>query len=180
MSANYPAQSETPLIQLAGVVNDSITDGPGIRLTVFVQGCPHHCPGCHNQQTWDFAGGQPTTTEELWQQIQQNPLLSGVTFSGGEPMAQAAALLPLAQRIKQAGLELAIYTGYTFEQLLNLPDPAVRQLLELADTLIDGPFILAQRNLELNFRGSENQRILKAAASLKEGRPVFEEAERWH
>ena len=180
MSANYPAQSETPLIQLAGVVNDSITDGPGIRLTVFVQGCPHHCPGCHNQQTWDFAGGQPTTTEELWQQIQQNPLLSGVTFSGGEPMAQAAALLPLAQRIKQAGLELAIYTGYTFEQLLNLPDPAVRQLLELADTLIDGPFILAQRNLELNFRGSENQRILKAAASLKEGRPVLEEAERWH
>lgn len=180
MSANYPAQSETPLIQLAGVVNDSITDGPGIRLTVFVQGCPHHCPGCHNPQTWDFAGGQPTTTEELWQQIQQNPLLSGVTFSGGEPMAQAAALLPLAQRIKQAGLELAIYTGYTFEQLLNLPDPAVRQLLELADTLIDGPFILAQRNLELNFRGSENQRILKAAASLKEGRPVLEEAERWH
>lgn len=180
MSANYPAQSETPLIQLAGVVNDSITDGPGIRLTVFVQGCPHHCPGCHNPQTWDFAGGQPTTTEELWQQIQQNPLLSGVTFSGGEPMAQAAALLPLAQRIKQAGLELAIYSGYTFEQLLALPDPAVRQLLELADTLIDGPFILAQRNLELNFRGSENQRILKAAASLKEGRPVFEEAERWH
>lgn len=180
MSANCPTQTTPRTIQLAGVVNDSITDGPGIRLTVFVQGCPHHCPGCHNQQTWDFAGGQPTTTEELWQQIQQNPLLSGVTFSGGEPMAQAAALLPLAQRIKQAGLELAIYTGYTFEQLLNLPDPAVRQLLELADTLIDGPFILAQRNLELNFRGSENQRILKAAASLKEGRPVLEEAERWH
>ncbi len=180
MSANCPTQTTPRTIQLAGVVNDSITDGPGIRLTVFVQGCPHHCPGCHNQQTWDFAGGQPTTTEELWQQIQQNPLLSGVTFSGGEPMAQAAALLPLAQRIKQAGLELAIYSGYTFEQLLNLPDPAVRQLLELADTLIDGPFILAQRNLELNFRGSENQRILKAAASLKEGRPVLEEAERWH
>lgn len=129
MSANCPTQTTPRTIQLAGVVNDSITDGPGIRLTVFVQGCPHHCPGCHNQQTWDFAGGQPTTTEELWQQIQQNPLLSGVTFSGGEPMAQAAALLPLAQRIKQAGLELAIYSGYTFEQLLNLPDPAVRQLL---------------------------------------------------
>ena len=86
MSANceeQPTSSTPQTIQLAGIVNDSITDGPGIRLTVFVQGCPHHCPGCHNQQTWDFAGGQPTTTEEIWQQIQQNPLLSGVTFSGG-------------------------------------------------------------------------------------------------
>ncbi|MCI9044840.1 MAG: anaerobic ribonucleoside-triphosphate reductase activating protein [Peptococcaceae bacterium] len=183
MSANceeQPTSSTPQTIQLAGIVNDSITDGPGIRLTVFVQGCPHHCPGCHNQQTWDFAGGQPTTTEEIWQQIQQNPLLSGVTFSGGEPMAQAAALLPLAQLIKQAGLELAIYTGYTFEQLLELPEPAVRQLLELCDTLIDGPFILAQRNLELNFRGSANQRILKVTESLAAGQPVLEQSERWH
>ena len=183
MSANceeQPTSSNSQTIQLAGIVNDSISDGPGIRLTVFVQGCPHHCPGCHNQQTWDFAGGQPTTTEEIWQQIQQNPLLSGVTFSGGEPMAQAAALLPLAQLIKQAGLELAIYTGYTFEQLLELPEPAVRQLLELCDTLIDGPFILAQRNLELNFRGSANQRILKVTESLAAGQPVLEQSERWH
>ena len=158
MSANceeQPTSSTPQTIQLAGIVNDSITDGPGIRLTVFVQGCPHHCPGCHNQQTWDFAGGRPATTEEIWQQIQQNPLLSGVTFSGGEPMAQAAALLPLAQLIKQAGLELAIYTGY-------------------------GPFILAQRNLELNFRGSANQRILKVTESLAAGQPVLEQAERWH
>lgn len=174
------ADCQTPTIRLAGIVNDSITDGPGIRLTVFMQGCPHHCPGCHNQQTWDFDGGQPATTEELWLQIQQNPLLSGVTFSGGEPMAQAAALLPLARQIKQAELELAIYTGYTFEQLQELPDPAVRQLLKLTDTLIDGPFVMAQRNLELNFRGSENQRILKAAESLAAGRPILEEAERWH
>ena len=95
-------------------------------------------------------------------------------------MARAAALLPLAQLIKQAGLELAIHTGYTFEQLLELPEPAVRQLLELCDTLIDGPFILAQRNLELNFRGSANQRILKVTESLAAGQPVLEQAERWH
>lgn len=175
------ADCQTPSkLRLAGIVNDSITDGPGIRLTVFVQGCPHHCPGCHNPQTWDFEGGEETTPDEIMAQIKKNPLLSGVTFSGGEPLAQAAALLSLAQQIKQQGLELAIYTGYTFEQLLQMDDPAINQLLALTDTLIDGPFIQAQRNLELNFRGSENQRVLQAAASLAAGRPILENAERWH
>ena len=169
-----------PKLRLAGIVNDSITDGPGIRLTVFVQGCPHHCPGCHNPQTWAFDGGEETSPDEIMAQIKKNPLLSGVTFSGGEPLAQAAALLPLAQQIKQQGLELAIYTGYTFEQLLQMNDPSINRLLALTDTLIDGPFIQAQRNLELNFRGSENQRVLQAAASLSAGQPLPENAERWH
>lgn len=171
--------AEKPL-RLAGVVNDSITDGPGIRLTVFVQGCPHHCPGCHNPQTWSFTDGELVSPAEIMAQIAANPLLTGVTFSGGEPLAQADTLLPLARLIKQRGLELAIYTGYTFERLLELNDPAINQLLELTDTLIDGPFILAQRNLELNFRGSANQRILKAAESLAAGQPIPETAERWH
>ncbi len=172
--------AETPPLRLAGIVNDSITDGPGIRLTVFTQGCPHHCLGCQNPQTWDFSGGQEVSPDEIMAQIKQNPLLSGVTFSGGEPLAQAAALLPLAEQIKELGLELAIYTGYTFEQLLQLNDKHINLLLALADTLIDGPFIQAQRNLELNFRGSENQRILRAAASLAARRPIPEEAARWH
>lgn len=172
--------AETPPLRLAGIVNDSITDGPGIRLTVFTQGCPHHCPGCQNPQTWDFSGGQEVSPDEIMAQIKQNPLLSGVTFSGGEPLTQAAALLPLAEQIKEQGLELAIYTGYTFEQLLQLNDKHINLLLALADTLIDGPFIQAQRNLELNFRGSENQRILRAAASLAARRPIPEEAARWH
>lgn len=165
---------------LAGIVEDSITDGPGIRLTVFVQGCPHHCPGCHNPQTWPFAGGYTSTSEEVLAQIEANPLLGGVTFSGGEPFCQAAALLPLAEAIKNRGLELAVYTGYTFEELLTLPDPAVKQLLALTDTLIDGPYLEAERNLELNFRGSANQRILKARESLAAGRPLAEDAPRWH
>ena len=167
-------------LRLAGIVEDSITDGPGIRLTVFVQGCPHHCPGCHNPQTWPFAGGYTSTSEEVLAQIEANPLLGGVTFSGGEPFCQAAALLPLAEAIKNRGLELAVYTGYTFEELLNLPDPAVKQLLALTDTLIDGPYLEAERNLELNFRGSANQRILKARESLAAGRPLAEDAPRWH
>ncbi len=172
--------TENKKLRLAGIVNDSITDGPGIRFTIFTQGCPHHCPHCQNPQTWDFAGGYDADVAELMQQIKRNPLLGGVTFSGGEPLAQAEALLPLAGQIREAGLELAIYTGYTFEQLLELNDEHIMQLLALADTLIDGPFIMAQRNLDLNFRGSENQRILNLPASLAEGKAVAETAERWH
>lgn len=169
-----------PGIRLAGIVNDSITDGPGIRYTVFVQGCPHHCPACHNPHTWDFAGGELVSAADLLADIRRNPLLKGVTFSGGEPLAQAAALLPLAKAIRAEGLELAIYTGYTFEELLAQNDPAVMQLLAEADTLIDGPFILAKRNLELNFRGSENQRILNLPESLAAGQAVCETADRWY
>lgn len=167
-------------IRLAGIVNDSITDGPGIRFTVFVQGCPHHCPGCHNPQTWDFAGGQMVSAAELLAQIKRNPLLKGVTFSGGEPLAQAEALLPLAKELRTLELELAIYTGYTFEQLLQMNDPAIRQLLAQADALIDGPFIQAERDLELNFRGSANQRILDLPRSLAAGKAVIETAGRWY
>ena len=101
-------------------------------------------------------------------------MLSGVTFSGGEPMLQAEALLPLAQMIRDAGLDLAIYTGYTFEELLMQDDAAVLKLLSLANILIDGPFILEKRSLNLSFRGSSNQRILNLEESLKQGMAVFE------
>lgn len=172
--------NEHSTIRIAGTVNDSITDGPGIRYTIFTQGCPHHCPGCHNPQTWDFAGGVDVTCDQLLAEITANPLLRGVTLSGGEPLAQAAAIIPLAQQIRALGLELAIYTGYTFEQLLQMNDPAIMQLLALADTLIDGPFVLAERNLELNFRGSNNQRILNLPASLAQKKAVTETADRWY
>lgn len=167
-------------IRLAGVVNDSITDGPGIRFTVFVQGCPHHCPGCQNPQTWAFDGGMMVSAADMLADIEQNPLLSGVTFSGGEPLAQAEALLPLAEAVRQRGLGLAIYTGYTFERLLEMQDKAIMQLLELADTLIDGPFIMAERNLELNFRGSANQRIIDLPKSLAAGKAIIDTSERWN
>lgn len=167
-------------IRIAGTVNDSITDGPGIRYTIFTQGCPHHCPACHNPQTWAFDGGVDVGCDELLAEIKRNPLLKGVTFSGGEPLAQAAALLPLAQAVRDMGLELAIYTGYTFEQLLKLDNPDIMALLALADTLIDGPFLLAERNLELNFRGSSNQRILNLPASLAQKKAVTETANRWY
>ena len=181
MSEHNPTNTPANMpINVAGIINDSITDGPGIRLTVFVQGCPHHCPGCHNPQTWPFGGGTPMQPDEVMERIRQNPLLSGVTLSGGEPMSQAAALLPLAQAIRQHRLELAIYTGYTFEELMQQDDPAVMQLLSLADTLIDGRYIADQRNLELCFRGSENQRILDLPASLRAGHAVADTSDRWN
>lgn len=167
-------------VRIAGTVNDSITDGPGIRYTIFTQGCPHHCPACHNPQTWDFTGGMEVACADLLAEISHNPLLKGVTLSGGEPLAQAANLIPLAEAVRNMGLELAIYTGYTFERLLEMNDPAIMRLLSLADTLIDGPFVLAERNLELNFRGSSNQRILNLPLSLSKGRAVPETADRWY
>ena len=165
-------------IRVAGLVNDSIVDGPGFRFAVFVQGCPHHCRGCHNPETWEFGKGTPMTPEEIFDRAAKNPLLSGFTFSGGEPFAQSRALLPLAKRIREAGYELAIYTGYTFEQLLE--DPEKRALLEYADTVVDGPFVLEKRNLALKFKGSTNQRVLDVPASLAAGHAVPDETDRWN
>ena len=166
-------------MRIANTVSDSIVDGPGLRFTVFTQGCPHRCPGCHNPGTHDPAGGREVSVAELAAELSGNPLTDGLTLSGGEPFCQAAALLPLAQYVKAAGLELAAYTGYCWEELTALPDPAVRQLMELCDVLIDGPFVLAQRNLDLRFRGSANQRILNCRASLAAGAPVWETSPRW-
>ena len=112
-------------IRLAGVVRESIVDGPGIRFVVFVQGCPHHCEGCHNPQSHDFSGGYDCEPEKILAEIRKNPLLDGVTFSGGEPLCQAAALLPLAKEIKKMGLNLFIYTGSVFESLLTQNDPDI-------------------------------------------------------
>lgn len=167
------------MIRTAGLVNDSVTDGPGLRFTLFVQGCPRSCPGCHNPETQAASGGTLMTGEEVFAQVQANPLLGGVTLSGGEPFSQAAALVPLARRIKGLGLELAAYSGYTFEELSAHPGSQEYQLLELVDVLVDGPFVLERMNLELPFRGSENQRILNVAASLAAGRAVEEESQGW-
>ena len=159
-------------LRIAGAVNDSIVDGPGFRYVIFTQGCPHGCPGCHNPQTHDFQGGAEVDEELLWQEIAGNPLLSGVTLSGGEPFCQSRALLPLVRRCREKGLHIMAYSGYTLEELLALPDPAVGELLKLCDVLVDGRFVLAQRDLTLRFRGSRNQRILDVPASLRTGAAV--------
>lgn len=155
-------------INMAGVAANSIVDGPGIRTTYFAQGCPHHCEGCHNPETWEFGAGTPAETEALADIARRDPLCRGVTFSGGEPFAQAEGFCELAEILKAEGYEIASYSGFTFEQLMN-GSAAQRKLLSLLDVLVDGPFVLAERSLELAFRGSRNQRIIDVPKSLAAG-----------
>lgn len=149
-------------LRIADTVEDSITDGEGLRFTIFVQGCPHHCDGCHNPTTHDFNGGKIVDTDELFDTFKNNVLLSGVTFSGGEPMCQAKPLLDLARRIRtETDMNITIFTGYTLEELINKNDPIINELLSLTYMLIDGKFDIDKRDLTLTFRGSSNQRLIK-------------------
>lgn len=161
-------------LQIAGYVRESVVDGPGVRFVVFAQGCPHRCKGCHNQETWDFTGGREVTEEELLSLIKATGLISGVTFSGGEPFAQARAFAALAEKVKGLGLDIVTYTGYTFEELLKLSadDQDIKRLLELSDLLVDGPFLEDAKDLSLSFRGSRNQRLISVADSLVVGQAV--------
>lgn len=166
------------MLDLSGIVSDSIVDGPGIRVTVFCQGCPHRCPGCHNPETWEFGCGTPMEEETILEIVRSNPLCRGVTFSGGEPFAQAEGYAKLAKLLKAHRYEVASYSGYTFEQLLR-GTPAQKELLANIDVLIDGPFLMEERSLELSFRGSRNQRILDVPKSLAAGQAVPVAPGRW-
>ena len=159
----------------APVQFDSIVDGEGLRAVVWTQGCPHDCPGCHNPQTHAFDGGTSVGSESILEQLKAHFYLDGVTFSGGEPMAQAAACGELAQAVHQLGMNVWCYTGYTWEALMEAQDPDQRMFLEQIDVLIDGPFLLAQKSLNLRFRGSANQRLIDVKASLKAQRVVLAE-----
>lgn len=158
-------------IRIAGLVNDSIVDGPGFRLAVFTQGCPHNCPGCHNPETHDFNGGKSDSTEHIINVMCGNPLLDGVTFTGGDPFCQPAACCEIAKAARQHGLNVWAYSGWTYEQLLEKAktDTALKEFLQNVDVLVDGPFVLSQRTLELRFRGSKNQRLINVPESLKNG-----------
>lgn len=158
-------------IKVAGIVNESIVDGPGFRLAIFTQGCPHHCPGCHNPQTHDFEEGQWMDTDAIIQMARENILLDGVTFSGGEPFCQPEACAEIAGEARAAGLNVWSYSGYTFEQLLDKND-ACRTFLQQIDVLVDGPFLIERRTLDMRFRGSSNQRLIDVQKSLACGTAV--------
>ncbi|HOA34122.1 MAG: anaerobic ribonucleoside-triphosphate reductase activating protein [Clostridiales bacterium] len=161
-------------LRLAGVIRESIVDGPGWRFVVFAQGCPHRCKGCHNPQTHDFDGGYDTTVENIINEVKKNPYLKGVTLSGGEPFCQAKPLAVLAKKAHELGLDVITYTGYTYEELIEgaNEENGYIELLKETDILVDGRFILEEKTLELRFRGSRNQRVIDPKASLKEGRVV--------
>ena len=158
-------------------------NGIGARISLFVSGCTHHCPGCFNEETWDFNFGDPFTREvedDIIEHLRPS-YIDGLSLLGGEPMEaqNQRALLPFLERLKQEvpHATVWIYSGYTFEELLDETNSrchteATRRILELADILVDGKFILAEKDVKLRFRGSRNQRILELKESLKENRPV--------
>ena len=155
------------MMRIASYITESIVDGPGLRLTVFVQGCPHRCPGCHNPQTHDFSGGREMGVEELTRIYAENPLLDGLTLSGGEPMCQPEACAALARAVRALGGNVWVYSGDTYEEILA--DPAKKALLDAADVLVDGPFLESRRSLELLWRGSANQRVIDLNATRRRG-----------
>ncbi len=154
-------------LRIAGIINESIVDGPGIRLVVFAQGCKHNCPGCHNPETHSFTGGTLVSIDTIIENIRKNPILDGVTLSGGDPFEQAEVFAELAHKTKALGLNVITYTGYTYEELLkgSKKNIAWRKLLKETDTLVEGRFELDKKNFLLKFRGSENQRIIDLTAS---------------
>lgn len=168
-------------MRLYGLVTDSIVDGPGFRVTIFTQGCPHHCEGCHNPESHDPQGGKLWTLDDIEKKFSGNPLLDGITLSGGEPFAQAAACAELARRAHQKGLNVWTYSGYVYDKLLEMArtDEAANALLHETDVLVDGPFLLAQRSLELLYCGSKNQRLIDMKRTREHGEIVRYAPPQW-
>jgi len=158
-------------MRIAGLIQDSIVDGPGFRFVVFTQGCLSHCEGCHNKKTWDLDGGTDIPVGDVIDAMLSNPLTDGLTLTGGEPFIQAADCVSLAAVARDKGFSIWIYTGYLFETLMDRAEneAAIKELIELTDVMIDGRFIKAERSLSLKWRGSRNQRVIDVQKSLKTG-----------
>ncbi|MCR2045045.1 anaerobic ribonucleoside-triphosphate reductase activating protein [Anaerosalibacter massiliensis] len=161
-------------IKVAGIVEESIVDGPGIRLVVFGQGCRHHCPGCHNPESHSLEGGKFMKIDDIINLINENPLLDGITLSGGDPFEQAESFAILAKKVKKLGLNVMTYTGYIYEEILEKLDlvPGWRDLFYTTDILVDGRFELDKKSLMLKFKGSSNQRIINMKESLEKGKII--------
>lgn len=154
---------------------DSIVDGEGLRAVIWFQGCKHNCAGCHNPETHDLCGGFETTTEKIKREIDSLIIQDGVTLSGGDPFFQPEAMLDICTFVKSKKLNIWAYTGYTFEQLIELSNDnqIYFDILKQLDVLVDGRFILKDKSLSILFRGSTNQRIIDVKKSLKQNKPVL-------
>lgn len=159
------------MLKVASIIPESVVDGPGIRTVVFLQGCPRHCEGCHNEPLLPFTGGTEYSASDLADEILRylTPIHRGITFSGGDPLAQTDGLMDLIYLLRKAKPELNIwtYTGYTYEEVADWP------IVSTFNVLVDGPYLKKQRNLFLPFRGSENQRIIDIPATRAQGKIVL-------
>lgn len=150
---------------------DSAVDGPGLRVVIWTQGCPHHCPGCHNPHTHDYNGGFETDTSEIVELLNHVKIQQGITLSGGEPFEQPQALLEIVKHAKAKHLNVWVYSGYTFEALLQ--DETRKALLQECDVLVDGRFVQELKDYRLRFKGSKNQRMIDVQKSLQENKIIL-------
>lgn len=155
--------------------SDSIVDGPGLRTVIWTQGCGHKCEGCQNPQTWDFNGGGLVPLDMVKEAIDELECQTGITFSGGDPMYQPYPCTELAKYCKEKGYNIWVYTGFTYEEIMEMAkkDKIYKEFLKYIDVLVDGKFILKQRNLNLLFRGSSNQRLIDIPKTLKAKKVVL-------
>ncbi len=149
-------------LRVIDIVDGTIVDGPGLRTSIYLAGCLHKCPGCHNESTWPFDAGHDVTVEQIMDHVRENDF--NVTFSGGDPLYQPEALVPACKAIKSLGKTIWCYTGFTYEDVLA--SAMMRPVLDVIDVLVDGPFIMDMRDTALRFRGSSNQRIIDVRSSL--------------
>ena len=170
---------ENTILNIAGFNKNSITDGPGFRFVIFAQGCVHNCKGCHNPETHAFGTGADYTVAEVIAMIKKNPMIKGVTLSGGDPFCQPKAFAVLAAELKKQGYEICAFTGYLFETLAGDKTDDKYKLLENVDILIDGPFVESEKSMELKFKGSRNQRTIDVAKSLETGCAIISDSPRW-
>ena len=161
-------QSRNYIRLAADLQTDSIVDGPGLRAVVWTQGCRHHCKGCQNPQTWTFNGGGLVPIKMVLEAIDELEYHTGITFSGGDPMYQPEACMKIAKYAKKKGLNIWVYTGFTYEELIKLSkkEPVYSEFLKVIDVLVDGRFVLAERDLSMLFRGSRNQRLIDIQKTL--------------
>ncbi len=163
-------------VRIADCIDESFVDGEGIRFAIFLQGCPHRCEGCHNPKTHDFDGGYIFNTKQITEKFKKNPLISGITLTGGEPLCQIKASTEFAIAAKNLKLNVWCYTGYTYEYLTNekflknefFTHDEIKNFLSYVDVLVDGPFILSQRDLTMRFCGSKNQRLIDIKKSFEQ------------
>jgi len=154
---------------------DSIVDGEGLRSVIWFQGCSHHCKECHNPETWDFNGGYESKIDDVKKMIDNLEFQAGVTFSGGDPMMQVEALKELSKYVKEKGMNVWCYTGYTYEKLLELAktNNSYLEALNNIDVLVDGPFEIQNKSFDVQFRGSTNQRIIDVPKSLEKNKVIL-------
>lgn len=162
------------MVRAAGILYESLVNGPGLRRVIFAQGCKHNCEGCFNPHTHSFEQGQLMDMDEILKSIKDNPIISGVTFSGGDPFEQGDKFAYMAKKIKEFGINIWCYTGYTFEQIIENKNcnPGWEDLIKYLDVLVDGKFQQDKMCLDIKYRGSSNQRIIDIQKSLKEQKVI--------